>query len=155
MIVNRTRAETIKNIWTFETSPILPTPTTDYQAATKKYVDDVADAANVMQDKGAIDCSGNPNYPAANQGHIYRVSVAGKIGGASGLPVYAGDLLHCFTDSSAAGTHAAVGANWHILMVRPTKAAHIADASNTVNSVKTQLNLLFAALENLGLFETS
>jgi hypothetical protein len=64
--------------------------------------------------KGAIDCSANPNFPAADAGHVYRVSVAGKIGGASGVVVEAGDRLECFVDGSAAGTQAAVGANWLI-----------------------------------------
>lgn len=32
--------ETITGLWGFSTSPTVPTPTTDYQASTKKYVDD-------------------------------------------------------------------------------------------------------------------
>ena len=35
-------ADTIYGVKTFNASPIVPTPTTDYQAATKKYVDDNA-----------------------------------------------------------------------------------------------------------------
>lgn len=63
---------------------------------------------------GVIDCSANPNYPAADRGHTYRVSVAGKIGGASGTNVEVGDLLVCLTDGTVAGTQAAVGASWTI-----------------------------------------
>ncbi len=62
--------------------------------------------------KGVIDCSGNPNYPAADAGHVYVVSVAGKIGGGSGTNVAAGDLLLCKVDGTAAGTD---GTNWDIL----------------------------------------
>lgn len=58
--------------------------------------------------KGGIDCSTNPNYPLADAGHVYRVTVAGKIGGASGIDVQVGDRLECFVDSSVAGTHATV-----------------------------------------------
>lgn len=65
--------------------------------------------------KGVIDCSANPNYPAADAGHVYRVSVAGKIGGASGPNVEAGDILTCITDGTASGNHATVGANWTII----------------------------------------
>jgi hypothetical protein len=65
--------------------------------------------------KGVIDCSGSPNYPAADAGHVYKVSVAGLIGGASGLVVQAGDTLVCAVDGTAAGTQAAVGASWGIL----------------------------------------
>ncbi len=65
--------------------------------------------------KGVINCSANPNYPAADGGHVYFVSVAGKIGGASGTVVAAGDMLICNTDETPAGTQAAVGAYWNIL----------------------------------------
>jgi hypothetical protein len=65
--------------------------------------------------KGVINCSANPNYPAADGGHVYFVSVAGKIGGGSGTVVEAGDMLICNTDDSAAGDQTTVGANWNIL----------------------------------------
>lgn len=64
--------------------------------------------------KGVIDCSANPNYPAGDRGDTYRVSVAGKIGGGSGVNVEAGDLLVCLTDGTVTGTQAAVGASWTI-----------------------------------------
>lgn len=84
------------------------------QKATKTYVDQIVAANDAMVFKGSTDCSANPNYPAADRGHTYRVSVAGKIGGASGVNVEAGDLFICLTDSTASGTQAAVGANWTI-----------------------------------------
>lgn len=59
-----------------------------------------------------IDCSANPNYPAAHRGDVYRVSVAGKIGAAAGLDVLFEDMLYCLTDDTAAGDHATVGAQW-------------------------------------------
>lgn len=64
--------------------------------------------------KGVIDCSTNPNYPAADRGWTYRVSVAGKIGGVSGVNAEVGDLLLCMTDGTAAGDQATVGAQWGI-----------------------------------------
>jgi hypothetical protein len=63
--------------------------------------------------KGAIDCSSNPNWPAASAGDVYKVSVAGKIGGSSGKVVQASDVLICNV-AGIAGTDAAVGANWMI-----------------------------------------
>lgn len=84
------------------------------QKAVKTYADQLIASADAMIFKGVIDCSANPNYPAADRGHTYRVSVAGKIGGASGVNVENGDLLMCMTDGSASGTQAAVGANWAI-----------------------------------------
>lgn len=92
------------------------TPT---QKAVKAYIDTVitGGAADVMIFKGVIDCSTNPNYPAANAGAVYKVSVAGKIGGASGPNVEAGDTLYCIADGTAAGTQAAVGSSWAIAQV--------------------------------------
>jgi hypothetical protein len=89
------------------------------QKAIKAYVDAIATsgASDVMIFKGVIDCSANPNYPAADAGNLYKVSVAGKIGGASGPNVEAGDTLYCITDSTASGNHATVGANWVIAQV--------------------------------------
>jgi len=64
--------------------------------------------------KDVIDCSTNPNYPAADAGDIYNVTVAGKIGGASGSFVNVNDIVICITDS-AAGTELAVGSNFLIV----------------------------------------
>jgi hypothetical protein len=85
------------------------------QKATKAYADALLDANNAMVYKGVIDASTNPNYPAASAGWTYKISVAGKIGGASGPNVEVGDTIVCLVDGSAAGTQAAVGANWDIL----------------------------------------
>jgi hypothetical protein len=89
------------------------------QAAIVTYVDSriTGGASDVMVFKGVIDASANPNYPAADAGHLYKISVAGKIGGASGPNVEAGDTVYCITDASAAGNHATVGANWAITQV--------------------------------------
>lgn len=66
-----------------------------------------------LQSKGALDCSLSPNYPAALAGHVYHADPAGRVGGASGPLVDLDDVIMCVADS-AAGTHAAVGANWVI-----------------------------------------
>ena len=79
--------------------------------------------------KGAIDCSTNPNYPAADAGDVYKVSVAGKIGGASGPVVEVGDSLLCTVDASTSGNHATVGGNWIIYQ------GNILDASPTQKGV--------------------
>lgn len=63
--------------------------------------------------KGSIDCSTNPNYPAAATGDTYVVSVAGLIGGASGLPVQVGDEIVAAA-ANAGGTQGSVGASWVI-----------------------------------------
>jgi len=95
------------------------TPTGTYELTHKKYVDDQIAAllgtANAMAFKGVINASTNPNYPAGNAGDTWKISVAGKIGGTSGVNVENGDLVICTLDGSVAGTHAAVGANWAII----------------------------------------
>jgi hypothetical protein len=84
------------------------------QKAVKAYADALIAANDAMVFRGVIDASLNPNYPAANRGDTYKISVAGKIGGASGVNVEVGDLIMCITDATVAGTQAAVGANWEI-----------------------------------------
>lgn len=92
------------------------------QKAVKTYVDAAFNANDAMQFKGAIDCSTNPNYPAASAGHTYKVSVAGKIGGASGPDVQVGDTLYCTTDSTSSGDHATVGSSWVIVQANVDRA---------------------------------
>ena len=102
-------------------APTAPTPAqgdNSTKLSTTAYVDTavgaVVAASDAMVFKGVVDCSANPNYPAADRGATYRVSVAGKIGGASGPNVEIGDLLLCITDGTLSGTQAAVGAQWTI-----------------------------------------
>lgn len=100
------------------------------QKATKAYADALIAANDALVYKGAIDCSGNPNYPAADAGHAYKVSVAGKIGGVSGLVVEAGDLLLCIHDGTASGDQATVGVYWDVIQVN-LDGAVIGPASST------------------------
>ena len=106
------------------------------QAAAKAYMDDRIAAQDAMVFKGVIDCSANPNYPAADRGWTYKVSVAGKIGGGSGPNVEVGDLLLCITDSTASGNHATVGANWNISQ-NNVDGAVTGPASSTAGNVPT------------------
>jgi hypothetical protein len=85
------------------------------QQSVKAYADSLLGANDAMVFKGGIDASGNPNYPGADSGHAYKITVAGKIGGASGPNVQVNDTIICTLDSSASGDHATVGANWVIL----------------------------------------
>jgi len=85
------------------------------QNAVKVYADNVLGSANALVYKGVIDCSTNPNYPAADAGHLYVVSVAGKIGGASGVDVEVGDMCICNTDGTASGDQATVGTKWNVI----------------------------------------
>ena len=75
----------------------------------------VADkVTGLWDDKGLLDCSLNPNYPAASKGDAYTVNVVGKIGGAAGTDVQVRDVIYCIANN-AGGTEAAVGASWNVI----------------------------------------
>jgi hypothetical protein len=101
--------------------------------------------------KGAIDCSANPNYPAANAGDTYKVSVAGKIGGASGINVEIGDTLICNTDSTSSGTQAGVGSAWHIVQANIDGAYFAGGTDVAVADGGTGSSTASGARTNLGL----
>lgn len=84
--------------------------------------------------QGALDCSASPNYPAGNKGDTYRVSVAGKVGGGSGVNVEVGDLLICLADGTASGNQATVGSSWEIAQAN-LDGAVIGPASSTDSHV--------------------
>jgi hypothetical protein len=81
-------------------------------AYTKTEVDNLV--AGLLDFKGNQDCSANPDYPPASKGDSYYVSVAGKIGGASGKSVDVGDVIVASADN-AGGIEASVGASWFVL----------------------------------------
>ncbi|MCD0415680.1 hypothetical protein LOC51_00500 [Rubrivivax sp. JA1024] len=106
------------------------------QAAVKAYADQLIAANDAMVFKGVLDCSTNPNYPAADRGWTYKVSVAGKIGGALGPAVEIGDTVMCITDGTVSGTQAAVGAQWNIVQANLVGAV-TGPASSTSGNLAT------------------
>ena len=113
------------------------TGTSDIWSASKiqTAIDAVLGANDAMVYKGTMNCSANPNYPAANAGHTYKVSVAGKIGGASGINVEIGDMLICTVDGTASGTQASVGFNWSIVQTNIDGAVISAETSSIDNQI--------------------
>ncbi|MDC1188880.1 hypothetical protein N8089_03715 [Flavobacteriales bacterium] len=82
----------------------------------------VADkVTGLWENKGTIDCSTNPNYPAALAGDAYTVSAGGKIGGASGEDVQEMDVIVCLVDN-AGGDQASVGASWNVIQSNVSQA---------------------------------
>jgi hypothetical protein len=106
--------------------------------AVKTYVDNMIGSGIATNDamifKGTIDCSTNPNYPAADRGWVYKISVAGRIGGASGPVVEVNDTIICGTDGTAAGTHASVGGNWNILQTNIVDASILVTGPTSATS---------------------
>jgi len=118
------------------TSTSLGTSNTLYptQNAVKVYTDSILGNANALVYKGVIDCSTNPNYPAANAGELYLVSVGGNIGGAIGEIVEIGDMLICNNDTTPSGTQASVGVYWNIIQ-KNINGAVSGPASSVTNNV--------------------
>lgn len=91
--------------------------------------------------RGAIDCSTNPNYPASNQGDRWEVTVAGKIGGASGINVDIYDEIVCKT-TSVSGDQATVGANFYIVQGNIERATETTNGyTSYATDVETQAGL--------------
>lgn len=115
-------------------------------AAVKAYADGLLAANDAMVLRGGIDASANPNYPAGNAGDTYKITVAGRIGGASGPLVAVGDTIYCTVDSTVAGNHATVGASWTIVQANVDTAtestaglvvlATLAEAEAKTNTTK-------------------
>jgi hypothetical protein len=102
------------------------------QAAVKSYVDTAVSGLPALASlyKGALDASLSPNYPAASVAEWYVISVAGKIGGASGVAVEAGDIVMCLT-TNGGGTQAAVGTNFTIIQNNLIGAVTSSSSSST------------------------
>lgn len=128
------------------TAPTAATGTNTTQIASTAYVvSEIASriaSLDVMVYKGALDASANPNYPAADAGHTYRISVAGKIGGASGPNVQAGDIIIANADGLSAGNHATVGASWNIIQTNIDGALTTADIGVSVQAYDPELAAL-------------
>lgn len=124
------------------------------QKAIKAYVD--AAVTGLLDFKGATNCSANPNYPAALKGDAYVVSVAGKIGGASGKSVDVGDVYVASADN-AGGTEASVGTSWFVLEHNLQGALLAANNLSDLDSAATARSNLglgaLAVFSSLGLLD--
>lgn len=134
---------------------MLGAPLVSTDAATKGYVD--TSVVGLLDLQGTIDCSVNPNYPAANKGDVWVVSVAGLIGGGAGISVQAGDALVALADNPG-GTQAAVGSSWSILQANLVGALlavnNLSDVQN-VATARNNLGLGTAATQNSTAFATA
>ncbi len=84
--------------------------------------------------KGNIDASSNPNYPASTVGDVYRITVAGKIGGASGVNVEQFDQVLCIA-TTPSGDQSTVGANFNITQANIDGAVVSSSTSSTTNNI--------------------
>lgn len=111
------------------------TNTTIDGVSIKSYVDGLV--VGLLDFKGSTNASGNPNYPSALKGDAYYVSVAGKVGGASGKSVDIGDVYIASADN-AGGTEASVGTSWfvleHNLVGALVSSNNLSDVANTTTA---------------------
>jgi hypothetical protein len=115
----------------------LSSPVLASDATNKAYVDNlIASGVTII---AAIDASTNPDYPAAVVGDAYHISVAGLIGGASGVQVEVGDLIVNIVDA-ATGDHATVGSSW-IIMQRNIDLATEIVAGIARKATQAEVNL--------------
>lgn len=134
------------------TSPTLVTPAVgtasagdnSTRAASTAYVDAAVAlaVAGLLEFKSDLNCSANPNYPAGEKGDTYYVSVAGKVGGASGKSVDVGDAIVCKTDN-AGGTEVSVGTSWFVLehnlagaLLAANNLSDVANAATAFGNIK-------------------
>jgi hypothetical protein len=135
--------------WENEPSHKTPINAESLKALEQKLADyafEVANIINGLKIAGERDCSGSPKYPKADAGDLWLVSVAGKIGGASGAIVRAGDLLLCAVDESAEGTQADVGSHWVIIPGTESLAAILAGSGVTTGEGAPAKGLALGAL---------
>jgi len=127
------------------TAPTAAGGTNTTQIATTAWVlaELAAAVSGVFDLQGDLDASANPNYPAGTAGHIYYVTVAGKVGGASGKDVEVGDAVICKANN-AGGAEASVGTSWFVLQKNLNGALVAANNLSDVGSAAT-------ARSNLGL----
>lgn len=74
--------------------------------------------------QGQLDCSTNPNYPAAFTSWFWFVSVPGKIGGAGGKVVQYGDKIQC-VQNTFGGSEAVAGGDFFILQANMVQATEV------------------------------
>lgn len=134
---------------TFTGTPAAPTAaggTNTTQIATTAFVTSAISSAvsGLLELRGNLDCSANPNYPSASAGDTYYCSAAGKVGGASGKSVDVGDAIVAKADNGG-GTEASVGTSWFVLEHNLSGALLSANNLSDVASASTARSNIGAA----------
>ena len=103
---------------------------------TKGQFDDYV--AIVGRQRGDIDCSTNPNYPEAEVGDRFEVTVAGKIGGASGVSVDVYDEIVC-KQNTAGGSQGTAGASFYVVQGNISRATELVSGYSMIATLTDAL----------------
>ena len=110
---NTVTAQDIEGVKTFKASPIVPTPTTDTQAANKGYVDTTVaskiKAANAMRFMGLLNTGDTLPTTDVQNGDTYKVATAGTY---NGQAAKAGDMFIALVSTNTEG---AATINWQYI----------------------------------------
>jgi hypothetical protein len=96
----------------------------------------IIDIGIIIKYAGAIDCSINPDYPEGIIGNLYIISVAGKIGGLSGINVEIGDQLLC-KETGITGDQSISGSFWNIIQANINNPVSSSSSTAVVNNITT------------------
>lgn len=144
--VAKTGNETIADIKTFSSSPIVPTPTTDYQAATKKYADDLIVAGEIITE---VASSATPTPAIASKKTVYIITAlaeAATFGVPTGSPTQNNTLLYRIKDNATARAlsfNAIYRAGTDISLPTTTVLSKTLYIGFMYNSTDTKWDLLF------------
>lgn len=88
-------------------------------------VQPIVNTSEFFQNKGLLDASTFPPFPAGKKGDAYTISATGLIGdgdSSEGLQVGEHDLLYCLQDNDG-GFNSAVGQHWSVLQAKLLQAS--------------------------------
>jgi hypothetical protein len=124
-------------------------PTVALGAATKQYADTVA--AGRWKNPTSLDCSTNPNYPPSAAGDSYRVTAAGRIGGALGKVVQVDDVIFCHSTDVTGGPENPIGVSYlvlqtNLLQASQTESGYSKIATNTLIEAGTDDTVIISPL---------
>jgi len=166
--VNADSNQTIAGVKTFSSSPVVPTPTTDYQASTKKYADDLAiagspDASTTVKGisklSSAPASATNPIAVGDNDPRLPTTDEKAAIAGNSGTAVSSSNKLVDADDVTNDGTASKIvrldSNSQATIAETPTADAHAASKKYVDDNSKSYSSMLSFYIGNVSSSSTA